>query len=237
MPGVDSPAAPDASVTERVDLTKPVDPAEPAGLAGLAGEPPCDRPRPGRRRSTEADHAILGAALDALVEEGYAGMSMEGIASRAGVGKATVYRRWHTKAELVVEALRGHICHEIPLVDTGDVRADLTVMLQALGASLAGVDGPLMVAFTTEKIRHPELRAEFDRVFITDRRAHVRRLVERAVETGDLPADTDVELVCDVGFAILWHRLSVRREDPTADLAERIVRQFLPPVDRGSAPA
>src|ERR1700736_6785229 len=98
---------------------------------------PCPRPRPGRRRSAAADQAILAAALDALVEEGYAGMSMEGIACRARVGKATVYRRWHNKAELVVEALRGHVCHHIPLVDTGDVRADLTAMFEDLVTSFA----------------------------------------------------------------------------------------------------
>jgi AcrR family transcriptional regulator len=196
------------------------------------GEASCLRARPGRPRSPEADKAILSAALDALVEEGYAGMTMEGIAARARVGKATVYRRWPNKAELVVEALRAHVCQQNPVIDTGDVRADLTSLLQGTQVSLAGSDGLLMAAFTAENIRHPELRAEFDRVFVAERRARIHSLIAAAVARADLPPDTDTELLCDVGFAILWHRLTLRPGAPSADLPARIVSQFVPSIER-----
>ncbi|MCU1452370.1 MAG: putative TetR-family transcriptional regulator, partial [Acidimicrobiales bacterium] len=120
----------------------------------------------GRPRSAEVDLAILDAARALLVEEGYGGMSVEAIAARAGVGKAAIYRRWSTKAEVLVESLRGHACTEVPLPDTGDLRADLLTMLTGIQQAMAGTDGPIMAAFIAEKQRHPELREEFDRVFV-----------------------------------------------------------------------
>lgn len=183
--------------------------------------------RAGRPRSEEADRAILDAALDALVQEGYAGMSIEGIAAAAGVGKATIYRRWSGKAEILVEALRQRACFDVPLVDTGDLHADLLTILRAVHTNMLGVAGPLMAAFAAEKFRYPELREEFDRVFVAERRAHLRGLVSAAVDRGDLPADTDVELLAEAGPALLWHALTVRHDTGDPTLPDRIVRQLL----------
>jgi AcrR family transcriptional regulator len=189
-------------------------------------EPPVTR-RAGRPRSEEADRAILDAALDALVEDGYAGMSIERIAAKAGVGKATVYRRWPGKAEILVDALGRRVCFEVPLVDTGDVRADLLTILRAVQDNMVGAQGPVMAAFAAEKARYPELRDEFDRVFVAERRAHLRRIIAAAVERGDLRAETDVELLADAGPALLWHALTVRNEPGAVDLPERIVNQLV----------
>src|SRR5581483_9265964 len=104
----------------------------------------------GRPRSAEVDRAILDAALELLVEHGYGGVSMEAIATRAGVGKAAIYRRWSNKAELVVDALREAGCATMPMPDTGDVRADLIAMLSALQDSVTGRDGQLMITFMSE---------------------------------------------------------------------------------------
>jgi AcrR family transcriptional regulator len=183
--------------------------------------------RAGRPRSEEADRAILDAALEALVQDGYAGMSIEGIAAAAGVGKATIYRRWKGKAEILVDALKRRACFDVPLVDTGDLRADLLTILRAVHANMVGVAGPLMAAFAIEKSRYPELRDEFDRVFVNDRRAHLRHLVASAVARGDLPPGTDVELVAEAGPALLWHALTVRNDLSDDRLPERIVRQLL----------
>ena len=182
--------------------------------------------RVGRPRSESAHQAILDAALDGLVEDGYAGTTIEGISARAKVGKATIYRRWPTKAELIVDALRSHVCPDLPVTDSGDVRTDLQRVLQATLETMTGMDGRLMAAFASEKVRHPELQDEFDRVFVSERRAKVHSLVANAVASGQLPADTDVELVAEVGFAVLWHHVTFRHE-LTPDLPARIVRQFL----------
>ena len=187
--------------------------------------------RVGRPRSAKVDLAIREATQDLLVQEGYGGMTIEGIAARAGVGKAAIYRRWATKAELVVDSLRAHDGMQIPLPDTGDARADMEVMLCALQRSMAGDDGPVLAAFVAEKFRNPELRAAFDRAFVAERRRHLRHLVTSAVELGDLPPNTDVELVADLGPAMLSHRLFMHRSPPEPGLPKRIVTQiFGPPV-------
>lgn len=184
--------------------------------------------RVGRPRSAEIDRAVLEAALDLLVERGYAGLSIEGVAARAEVGKAAIYRRWSTKAELVVDALGDRGCAQFPLVDTGDLRADLVAMLTNVQAAMAGDEGPVMAAFVAEKARYPELRAEFERVFISQRRAHLQRLVRAAVDRGELPADTDVELLAEAGPSMLSHHYLFHSRDLDPGLPQRIVDLLLP---------
>src|SRR3954471_3985654 len=186
--------------------------------------------RAGRPRSEERHQAILDAALAALVEEGYDHMSIERVAARAGAGKATVYRRWPNKAELVVEAVAQHGAAEVALNDTGDLRADMRTFLRGLARKFNGIDGALMTAFVVERMRHPELQAEFDRMFTSSKRDHLRRLVSAAIARGDLPADTDVDLVADIGPALLWQQFTTRPGGVSQKLVDRILDQFFPPV-------
>ncbi|MCU1426341.1 MAG: TetR family transcriptional regulator [Actinomycetia bacterium] len=182
----------------------------------------------GRPRSLEREQEILRCALAALVDEGFNAMTMEGVASRAGAGKATLYRRWHNKAELVADAIRAHACTDVPTVDTGDVRADLRTFLRAMHGAFCGIDGPLMAVFTAERIRHPELGEAFERRFVADRRRYLRMIVRRGVERGQLPANTDVDLLAEVGPALMLHEFVTRRGRLRQDLPERILAQFLP---------
>ncbi len=186
----------------------------------------------GRPRSIEREQEILRGAITALVEEGYDAITIEGIASRAGAGKATLYRRWRNKAELVADAIRGHACTEVPMPDTGDVRADLRTYLKGMFDAFAGVDGPLMVAFMAERIHHPELGEAFERRFLADRRRYLRAIVQRAVERGELAPGTDVELLSEVGPALMLHEFVLRHGRLRRDLPERIVAQFFPPAAR-----
>ncbi|MGE3621003.1 MAG: TetR/AcrR family transcriptional regulator [Acidimicrobiia bacterium] len=183
----------------------------------------------GRPRSAVIDRAVRRAALELLVEQGYGGTSVEAIAGRAGVGKPAIYRRWPSKAAIVVDALRCHPGIAAPLPDTGDLRADVEVMLAAVQRGMAGGEGPVMAAFVAEKFRYPELRDEFERVFVRERREHLQRLVAGAVARGELPAGTDVDLVAEIGPALLAHRLLVRHLPPDPDLPRRIVDQLFGP--------
>jgi AcrR family transcriptional regulator len=182
--------------------------------------------RRGRPRSEDRERDIMQAAIDALIAEGYDGMSIEGVAARAGAGKATVYRRWRNKAELVAEAIREHSCRDVVMPDTGDPRADILAMLRDMQRTFEGGEGELFAVFTAERLRHPDLAAAFDNRFVSPRRAHLEMLVRRAVERGDLPADTDVELLSQVGPAILLHQFGKGGGTLKRDLADRIVRQF-----------
>ena len=183
--------------------------------------------RPGRPRSEQCDLAIRAAVLDLLVEEGFARMTIEGVAARAGVGKASIYRRWPSKEDLVVDAVVTHSLEHVVSPDTGSLRGDLLVLLQAQIDKFRR-DGPLVMAFTAEQHHHPQLAEAFRRTFLDDRRAACREIFERAVSRGELPPDADLELLQDVGPAILWHRLTVTGAPVDDDLPQRIVRQFLP---------
>lgn len=185
------------------------------------------RPRPGRPRSEDRDRAIESAALDLLVEVGFDSMTIEGIAARAGVGKATVYRRWSGKAALVADAVQHRCLEHVVAPDTGDVRADLTEVLRALVRKFQR-DGRIMEAFAAEQGRHPELAEAFRTLFLSERRAAIQAIVQRGVDRGQLPPTTDVELLADVGPAVLWHRFAVTGAPVGDDLPERIVEQFVP---------
>src|SRR6266581_6307765 len=85
---------------------------------------------PGRPRSERAHEAILEATLDLLLEEGFTRMSIEAVAERAGVGKTTIYRRWPSKSDLVIDAIGG-LQAEIPVISTGNLRNDLMAMFRS----------------------------------------------------------------------------------------------------------
>jgi AcrR family transcriptional regulator len=163
------------------------------------------RVRAGRPRDPACDAAILQAALDIFAEHGYDGVSMDGVATRAGVGKATIYRRYSSKAELVVEAVRCGAQLEDWLPDTGDLRADLLSMMKPLLDRLRGPDAKLLLTFALERLREPELGQEFERSVIGKKREHIRHLVRSAMDRGDLPADADAELIAEGPAAFLWH--------------------------------
>src|SRR4029453_556993 len=153
-------------------------------------------PSAGRPRSEEAHRAILDAALELLVEVGYSGLTVEGIASCAGVGKATIYRRWASKLPLVIEAFA-----QLPALeesDTGDLVTDLEQMLRSylevfvstpLGAAAPGRAGELP--------HNPEVMEVFAPV-VRSRRQPLIRALERGVARGEISADTDLSLAADL---------------------------------------
>ena len=188
-----------------------------------------DAPRPGRPRDPAVDKAILAATLEAFAEDGYAGVSIEGVAARAGVGKAAIYRRFPSKAELVVEAMRIGACINDELPDTGDLRADLVAMMRVMVERLRGPDGHVLLTFAAERVRNPELGAEFQRSVIGAKRAHIRSLIAAAIERGELPANTDVDITAEAGPALVWHH-ALNNLPLDDDLPTRIVAMVLPPA-------
>lgn len=153
-------------------------------------------PSTGRPRSEEAHDAILAATLDMLVQVGFSALTIEGVANRAGVGKATIYRRWPSKLPLVVEAFGGLPGFEE--VDTGVLADDLKQMLRnylqqfnetPLSAVLPSLAG--------ERAHNPELAELFDPVF-SGRRQPLRHAFERAVARGELAEGLDVDLAADL---------------------------------------
>jgi AcrR family transcriptional regulator len=163
-------------------------------MSAEASTPAAARP-PGRPRSAEADRAILDAAIDLFVEEGYEGMSIEGVAARAGVGKTTIYRRWDSKEDLIVAAI-DELIFEVEPLDTGSLRRDLVDLITQLqvvmSSSRAGQVFPRMVPHVA--VGSPLGRVYLQRV-IGPRFELLRSVLARAAERGEVPADLDPELV------------------------------------------
>ena len=184
--------------------------------------------RHGRPRDPHVDEAIRQAALELLIEEGFARMSIEGVANRAGVGKAAIYRRWDSKTALVVEAVHDRVaCKTVDWPRTGDIRADLEAIFTQLNASMSTVEGQLMTNLVSELARNPELSTAFTQQFVAARRAEMRDRVQAAMDDGQLPPG-DVELLAEVGFAIIRNRKLLSNEPIDEHLPQRIVRQFFP---------
>ncbi len=181
-------------------------------------------PRPGRPRSAQAHQAILDAAAALFIEEGFDAMSVEAVATRAAVGKATIYRRWPSKEDLVIDAI-AQVFAEAPRPDTGSVRDDLVQMGRELHLLMSSsVTGGVFPPMAAEVARSSRLGRLYGGRVIAPRRAGLAEALRRGIERGELPADTDVELAIDmvVGTFLLrrlTHRL--KRSDPA--MAERAV--------------
>src|SRR6266567_8181780 len=149
--------------------------------------------RPGRPRSEQADRAILDAALSLFAESGPGGLCIEKVAARAGVGKATIYRRWPGKEDLLLDALAA-VKLPLPAPKGKSVRSDLVALLGAMCAESADPRRARQFALLHgEGLRYPRLMARYMETVVEPRREVVRSLLRRGVATGELRQDADVE--------------------------------------------
>jgi AcrR family transcriptional regulator len=193
----------------------------------------------GRPRSEEAHKAILDATLDLLVEVGFSALTVEGVASRAGVGKATIYRRWPSKLPLVVEAFGRLPGFED--VDTGDLAEDLKKMIRSYIQVFNSTPlSAVLPSLAGERAHNPELSELFDPVSVGRRRPLVAAF-ERAVARGDVTEGLDVELAADlvvgpIAVALFFKggKVTSRIVGPMVDLA---LHGILPRPGRSPADA
>jgi AcrR family transcriptional regulator len=178
----------------------------------------------GRPRSEEAHQAILNATLELLVEVGFSALTVEGVASRAGVGKATIYRRWPSKLPLVVEAFGQLPGFED--VDTGDLAGDLKKMLRGyLDVFNSTPLSAVLPSLAGERTHNPELSQLFGPVS-KDRRRPLVKAFERAVARGEVAPGLDLDLAADlvvgpIAVALFFKggRLNQKMVGPMVDLA------------------
>jgi len=184
----------------------------------------------GRPRSDAATDTILSCALVLLAQHGYARMSTAEVAKAARASKATLYRRWPSKHALAAEAIRHALREANPATpDTGDVRADLTTVLEKLiGALSAGPLGPAIRAVISDAAYEPELSAALREVTTEAReRGPMRPLLERARDQGLLAHDVSLDLLLDMTLGAPYFQLIVRQIAPSPALARDLVRQLL----------
>ena len=180
--------------------------------------------RPGRRRSEESRIAILTAAYELAGEIGYARLTIEGIAARAGTGKQTIYRWWPSKADVVFDALATKADMYVPIPDEGSYAADLRAFLLASFAlgnqyQLVGILRALMAQAQID----PEFWQRFRDAFLQRRRDALAVITGRAQARGDLPPTASPGTVADIVFGVIWYRVLATRELPGSRLAEELV--------------
>lgn len=166
------------------------------------------RTGPGRPRSARADAAILNAALDLLSEGGFAALTMEGVADRAGVGKATLYRRWKSPEEVVVAAVTAFV-EEIRIPDSGSVRQDLQVLMRQAVEVYRGRPGRVLPGLLAAMAASEEVGRSVREHFLHGRRAALATVLERGIDRGEIRPDADIELVLDFLGGPLFYRILV----------------------------
>jgi AcrR family transcriptional regulator len=182
--------------------------------------------RPGRPRSEQADRAIIDAALELFAESGADGLCIEQVAARAGVGKATIYRRWPGKEDLLLDALAS-LKTPLPEPKGRSVREDLVAVLSAMCDEAADPRRARQLSLMQgEGTRYPRLLDRFVQTVVEPRREVVRSVLRRGVATGELREDTDVEVAL---FVLRGASLSASLygQEPIEDYARRVVDELL----------
>jgi AcrR family transcriptional regulator len=162
-------------------------------------------------RDARAD-AILDAALQLIAEVGYERVTMDAVATRAGASKATIYRRWQGKPELVMAALARHQADAGTAAHTGSVRKDLVRTLGAMRDSLAAQDGGLVLGLVNAIRGNAELADVVRHQLVHAKRVVIADVVRRAIANGELPASANHVLAAEISSALVFSRLLITGE-------------------------
>lgn len=183
---------------------------------------------PGRPRSARAHRAVLHAALELLREVGFRKMTIEGVASRAGVGRPTIYRHWGSLEELVAEALQGG-AGEVPTPDTGSVWGDLDAWVIGGAREVTTPLGREVLALVVATAAdNPSFKDIYWSRYVLPRRKALQRSLEKGQKRGEIRDDANLSLLMDLISGALLHRLLVDpREDTLEDYVRRTARELL----------
>ena len=191
--------------------------------SGLS-EPTGTTSRRGRPRSERARRAILQAAADLLLDSGGGQVSMDAVASRAGVSKATIYRWWPSKERLALEALVEWSSASSPPRDTGDLRSDLLALVRPWVRDIRRRQfGRVIAALIAEAQSDPAFAAEYRHHFVDHRREPMQAAFARAIARGEAPADLDIDVALDLVYGPLYHRLLQGHAPLTDRFAQQVV--------------
>ncbi|NJR65152.1 MAG: TetR/AcrR family transcriptional regulator [Leptolyngbyaceae cyanobacterium CRU_2_3] len=172
------------------------------GAGTSAKSPDC------RRRRSQSHQAILTAATELLEEKGYAGVCIEAIAQRAGVGKQTIYRWWPCKAAVIMEAYATQSDQAIALPHTGSIKADLLEILGQITRVLTQTPaGLVIIGLLAEAQTDLKVAEAFQQQFVTQHRTITRTILANGIERGELRPALNVEVAIDMLFGAVWYRL------------------------------
>lgn len=162
----------------------------------------------GRPRSDKLHRAILDAARELLIQDGYTRLRLEHIAVRAGVGKATLYRRWRSKEALAQALIADLAAPHLTIEDTGDTRQEmLAAVLNPLKAITETEFGPVILALMSQIAGNPALGDPFRATVVATRRTEVEKMIARGIARGDLRPDADVSVATELLVGPVYFRL------------------------------
>jgi AcrR family transcriptional regulator len=185
-------------------------------------------PKRGRPRSEKARSAILEAAAELLLQRGLGAVSMDEVAERAGVSKATIYRWWPSKETLALDALVAWAAARAPARDTGSLRGDVLALVRGWVREVRRRPfGPVIAALILEAQSDPTFAEAYRTHFVEPRRAAMRAAFRRARERGEVPADVDVEVAMDLLYGAVYHRLLHGHAPLTDRFADDVVELAL----------
>ncbi|MBB5888807.1 TetR/AcrR family transcriptional regulator [Kutzneria kofuensis] len=179
-------------------------------------------------RSERARQAVLEAADDLLVEHGFAGLTIEKIAARAGVAKQTIYRWWPSKVDILLDAFGDDLAEDLTPVDHGSLATDLREYLAALADFLTNSDaGAVYRALVGQAQHDPQLAARLRDDHLAVQYARDRLPFERAIARHELPEDMDIDLAAQRLVAVVHYRVLVTGEPVPREFTDALVDAFI----------
>jgi len=178
----------------------------------------------GRPRNAVTEKAILEASYDLLLENGFGNVTVEKIAERAKVSKATIYKWWPNKAAVVMDGFLSAAMSRLPVPDTGSVMDDIIIQARNLASFLASREGKIITELIAEGQFDLKLAEEYRLRYFNPRRLDSRRILERGVQRGELKKDLDLELCIDLIYGPLFYRLLVTGEKIDESFIRILVR-------------
>ncbi|AHH94644.1 TetR/AcrR family transcriptional regulator [Kutzneria albida] len=189
----------------------------------------------GRPRDASRDEALRQAALEVMAEVGYRALTMDAVAAKARAGKATIYRRWESKLDLVIDTVNQLVHQNIPESDTGSLHGDLREFLSSFAAFLSGPSGKAAQALVGELPHEPELAAAFRETFLVAQRDVLRGILDRGTARGEVRLDAPRGMVVELAGAALTYRLMLTGDPLDMTFVDRLLDTVLLPLLRPEA--
>lgn len=183
--------------------------------------------KPGRPRSEEAKKIILSTAYEMLIKDGFKAVTVDGIALKTGVSKATIYKWWPNKAAVVLDGYFEATANTLPIPDTGDVKTDLWMQVNNLTSFFLSNKGKGITELIAEGQFDSNIAEEFRKRYIRPRRQITRTLLERGIAKGQLKEDTDLNLLIDLLYAPTFYRILVTGENIDKVYIEKVLNLVL----------
>jgi AcrR family transcriptional regulator len=188
---------------------------------------------PGRPRSEQSHQAILRSTLKLLRQPGgFPDLSIEAVAADAKVSKATVYRWWPTKAALVADAFSASVEQELQFPDTGSLRGDVAQQMRRVIRLFRSPRGKIVAALLAGGQSDAELIEAFRERFLWPKRRQAYKTLERAIDRGELPVGSDLDLLLDSLYGPIYMRFLIRHAELTEDFADQLCGLILKDCER-----